>query len=344
MENAGNDVVDHSLLERLLQEGESEYVDFKQECYHKEKKVDFLHDILCLANANSPNNRYMIFGVSDNRQIIGMSSDVCLNNIIDWLRNAHLNKSLYNYISLHPVHCNEKRVIILQIKNVPFKPFALTKDYKCGKSILRAGVIYTRNRDSNTPINSTASDDEISLMWRERFGLDNTPHEKAYELLKDYNNWKYEGATNSFFYSKDPEYKIKNKESKQDSEYILKTFKPYLSEYLTDIDPSKISIEVYTVEYKKTEIGIDAVVISGLDNGRRLIPYPYSDSNNENNASKYYIKNNYELDMCQILQRYCFWSEEACGDRSVNDYYVTSTITRFTKFPIEDDDSTDRYC
>lgn len=342
------DVIDCFFLEQLLRAGESEYVDFKQEYYSKEKKADFLHDILCMANANSPNDRYIVFGVSDDKQVVGLTDDMSsivnkFHNIIDWLRGVHLNRDLYNHISVHPVHYNEKNVIMLRVENTPLKPFFLTKDYKYGACTVRAGAVYTRNRDSNTPINSTASDDEISLMYEERLGLDKTHLEKASEFLKDYDNWEYEGATDSYYYNKHPEYKIKNKKSDErnrddvayDSKCILETFEPYLSRYLTEIDPNKISREVYYLEYDGTRIGIESIVISGLDNGRRLIPYPCFEPDGKCDIIEYYIKDNYELDICQVIQRHCFWNKGSPRDCSVNDYDVKSTITRFTKFHVK---------
>lgn len=126
--------IDYLFLERLLDEGESEYVDFKKEYYSQEKKIDFLHDILCMANSNSLNDRYIVFGVSDDKQVIGIPeaifSNINLANIVDWLRNVKLNKELYDYISLHEVFYNTKKVIVLRIKNIPLKPFVLTQDYE----------------------------------------------------------------------------------------------------------------------------------------------------------------------------------------------------------------------
>lgn len=331
--------IDCLFLERLLNEGESEYVDFKEGYYSQGKKIDFLHDILCMANSSSPNDRYVIFGVSDDKQIIGIPDTIFSNmntaDIVDWLRKVKLNKELYNYISLHKIYYDNKKIIILRIKNIPLKPFVLTQDYKYGGKILRTGVVYTRNRDTNTPINSAASDYETSLMWRERFGLDKKISEKALELLKDYDSWEYEGSTDSLYYNTDPDYKILNTESKQDKESILKVLGKYLSVHLTYIGPDKISREIHSVKYKGTEINIKATVISGLDNGRRLIPYPFSELDDKNGISGYYIKNDHELDICQIIQRHLFWDKESYGSRCINDYDVTHTITAFTKFDIK---------
>lgn len=330
--------IDYLFLERLLDEGESEYIDFKKEYYSKEKKIDFLHDILCMANSNSPNDRYIVFGVSDDKQIIGIPDAICSNiniaNIVDWLRKVELNKELYNYISLHEISYNNKKVIILRIKNIPLKPFVLTQDYKYRGKIIRTGVAYTRNRDTNTPINSAASDDETSLMWKERFGLNKKPRERALELLKNYDNWEYEEKTNSFYYNQHPEYKIESIELKEDNVYILSTFEKYLLT-LTLIDPNKLVKEIYSVKYNNTEIGIKAPIISGLDNGRRLIPYPFLESDGKDNALEYYIKDNHELDICQIIQRHLYGNKEFYGTECINDYDVTYTIKKLTKFKIK---------
>lgn len=174
-------------LGALLSQGESECADFKEIYYldeegrqnqeeQKKKKVDFLHDILCMANSYFPDDRYIVFGIKDSGEIVGVSEEafqkIQESQIIDLMRNAGLNKPLYNYVKLQKLSYGEKKLLVLRIKNVPQKPFFLEKDYGCKQKIIRAGVVYTRNKDSNTPINQSASDDEVSLMWRERFGLD----------------------------------------------------------------------------------------------------------------------------------------------------------------------------
>jgi hypothetical protein len=60
-------------VRRLLQLPESEWLDFKQK--HHDNAATFLHDVLCLANAYSENDRYLVLGVGDDRKLHGVASD-----------------------------------------------------------------------------------------------------------------------------------------------------------------------------------------------------------------------------------------------------------------------------
>jgi hypothetical protein len=44
-----------------------------------------------------------------------------------------------------------------------------------GTTVRAGSIVYRRNGSRNTPINSSASAAKIENMWRERFGLDQTP-------------------------------------------------------------------------------------------------------------------------------------------------------------------------
>jgi hypothetical protein len=48
-----------------------------------------------------------------------------------------------------------------------------------------------------------------------------------------------------------------------------------------------------------------------------------------------YIKNDHEVDMCQIIQRHLFWHKpDGCG--APKDYDVLYTIKKLTKFKIKE--------
>lgn len=54
-------------------------------------------------------------------------------------------------------------------------PYHLVEDYRDGGSTVRAGAIYTRDADSNTPKNGTATPLAAERLWRRHFGLDKAP-------------------------------------------------------------------------------------------------------------------------------------------------------------------------
>lgn len=61
----------------LIESGkEGDTVDFKRQFYHDAKKSDLIKDILSFANASSLEDKYIIFGVSDDtRNIVGISEN-----------------------------------------------------------------------------------------------------------------------------------------------------------------------------------------------------------------------------------------------------------------------------
>ena len=60
-------------LSDLLIEDECEWLDFKQS-FH-DNNVKLLHDIICLANAKADGDRYLVFGVANNKNIVGIEND-----------------------------------------------------------------------------------------------------------------------------------------------------------------------------------------------------------------------------------------------------------------------------
>ncbi len=188
----------------LIREDESEYLDFKE--FFTSNNAELVHDILCLCNSDCPSDRYLIFGVSNDKKIRGVSrSSKCQADIVDCLRSSKIN--LMPDVLFYQVELNSVLLEVLQIKNSPNKPYFLLNDKREGNITVRAGVVYTRDKDTNTPINSTASQDQIKNMWLERFGLDKTPTQRINDYLKEISNWKKikEGEA---FYQFFPEFKI----------------------------------------------------------------------------------------------------------------------------------------
>ncbi len=196
-------------LTRLINENTAEatHVDFKQ-VWH-DNKAKLIHDILCLANSDYNGDRFLLFGVDNNAKIVGVQdSDKNRKDnakLFDLLRQSNFNR--LPDIDIYTLQANNSDVDVIQIGNTAHKPYFLTKDKKHnGKTTVRAGAVYCRNGTSNTPINSTASEIEIEKMWRERFGLDQTPAKRIKEYLLDVDNWVYDQS--SAFYGPFPKFTV----------------------------------------------------------------------------------------------------------------------------------------
>lgn len=200
-------------LAELIRLGECEFIDFK-ECYSTENS-DLVHDILCLSNSKTDRsqNRFLVFGVKDtDLQIVGIQNDgnrKTTAQIVDLLRGAGVNH--IPTIEIKSVIENGNTVDCLEISDKPLKPYFLTRDYRHGSKTVRAGVVYERNADTNTPIDRCAQERHVEWMFKQRLGLDLTPRDRIMKYMKDPANWKYdylEGGQMYFYYEPFPEFTI----------------------------------------------------------------------------------------------------------------------------------------
>lgn len=202
------DELQHIIEELISLKKEGVYWDFKQE--HHKNVADLVHDIICLANAQYDSDRYIIYGVNDNFDIIGLSEANGRKNqcdIIDTLRNSHFADGSFPDVSLENIDIQGYTIDILIIKNTKQKPYFLVKDKRIGQSIVRAGSIYTRVMDTNTPKDSVASSSQIEYMWKERFGLTETPSDRLKIYLHDFEGW--EGRGEQRYFRQFPEFTIR---------------------------------------------------------------------------------------------------------------------------------------
>lgn len=162
------------------------------------------------------------------------------------------------------------------------------------------------------------------------------PQKALRNYLKDHKNWKYDSMDKRHYYDKYPEYKIFMVEDGQpdDAQHILRDFEKYFTDpSLLHINENSLRRETYILKYGDTCFDdITCVLIAGLDNNRRFIPYPTFDDE----TNTYYIKKNYELDMCRIIQNVYYPSKGYQGTLCINDYTPDCTIMRFTKFELRD--------
>lgn len=197
------------LVEQLVkQKREGDWWDFKKQ--HHSNLHDLLHDLLCLANIIYDGDRFIIFGVSDDYEITGLSeNDVRYTqaDILNFLRTKSFAYHKIPNVKLDSILVDGKELDVLTIKNEDYKPYFLTRDETKQGTTVRAGTVYSRMGDSNTPKNGSANPYEVEAMWRQRFGLDKKASERFINVLVDFKNWKYDGVSKAF-YDIDPDYTI----------------------------------------------------------------------------------------------------------------------------------------
>lgn len=262
-------------LALLLQQSESEWLDFKQ-AFHS-STVKLTHDILCLANAYANDDRYLVFGVCNDGTICGIEKDPNKKtnaDIHDTLRQANFNR--IPTVSLQFCkHSNGHTVGILTIKKRPDRPFFLVKDKAEGKERIRAGVIYTRLGDTNIPLDGCAPEDHIELMWRERFGFGLDPLSRLFKLLDEKEKWVQVKGETYLYHKEFPEFTV------LDGEELNPQFK---SDWTKNFpDPTAWSCYV-EVRYLTTIL--KRVPFIACDGGRYRVPMPEP----EKNGTGWFIK------------------------------------------------------
>jgi len=241
-------------INELLLLPESEFMDFK-ESYH-DNRVRLLHDVLCLANAPTTNDRFLIFGVRDDRTVVTVTNDPNRKRQIDiltLLRDSRINILPTVRLDKHTLDGNE--VDVLVIFNRPEKPYFVLEDKTYQGVTARAGVVYSRAADTNTPIDRCIDDQKLEQMFRERFRLDKSPLERLIFLLTDKEKWKYyhEGNLTYFYHVMSPEFRI----AKEDG---LEGFDESWTEGFPDPSTHRYSMKAKyfdTILYETTAVALD---------------------------------------------------------------------------------------
>ena len=223
------DTMASTILDLVSRQGEGTYWDFKLK--HHDNTADLVHDVLCLANAEHSGRRYLVFGVNNETfeivSILETEERRTQADIIALFRdNARkLFQSRYPDFHLREIQLEGKSLDVLVIEDRPHKPYYFVEPYAKGRRKVHAHHIYTRVGDTNTPISDSAPPHEIERMWRERFGLDKPPLERARMYLVDPGEWAAvsEDPTDGFpyYYHREfPEFTLTT--SGTDSPYIAR--------------------------------------------------------------------------------------------------------------------------
>lgn len=256
---------------------EGSYWDFKKKWH--ENTADLLHDIICMANNLENRDAYIIIGVSetDNElEITGVPEENRKNqqNLIDFLKDKKfaggIRPSVYVKTIYYP-----KEIDVIIIKNSTNTPFYLVEQFNYGKECVRAGNIYVRVGDTNTPKTGMADIDKVEYLWRKRFGIDLTINEKLLLLLDKPKNWQGDFKNSCIIYNKTyPEFQIIiNRESDKSQDYSKNSIVRNIADHECD---KSFDVRQLEIKYHSTVIFSERVIY--LDGYRILIPFPKTKS------------------------------------------------------------------
>lgn len=201
-------------LEKIVKsfiDGESEgsYWDFKRSWHSN--NADLLKDIICMANNTTVNMQdgYIIFGVEDKTyKVIGISGDENRKNqenIIGFLSSQIWSGEEMPDVDVKTIEITGKEIDVLIIHNSNATPYYLLKDYektevsKKSKTVIHAGVIYSRIGDRNTSSAECATKQAVEFLWKKRFGLVGSDNIKVIRRLQNINSWYSSDEYDTFF-------------------------------------------------------------------------------------------------------------------------------------------------
>ena len=280
---------------------EGEYWDFKEKWH--ENNARLLHDIICMANNQVGRDAYIIIGVSDKESSDGVKVKGVPNadrkdqqKLIDFLNSKKFagdcRPSVYLQTLQIPDDNNESQPVdVIIIKNSVKTPFFLAESYpKKGNKevVVRAGYIYTRVGDTNTPIDSIADMDKIEYLWRKRFGIDLSACERLSCLLDEPDDWIGNFNGNDCKYHKRfPEFQIHINDIDDQSKFSNNRIISNIASHQFDKD---FLVSEVVITYHSTTIFRGHVLY--LDGCRYLIPLPkeytvYKDINNREKSLTY---------------------------------------------------------
>ena len=281
-------------------ETEGDYWDFK-EMWH-DNKASLLHDIICMANNQVGRDAYIIIGVSDSKSPDGVKvKGVPETNrrdqqqLISFLRNKKfaggLRPSVYLQTIMLPDDNHTNRPIdIIIVKNSEKTPYFLIENFRDRDKEIRAGYIYTRVGDTNTPIDSMADMDKIEYLWRKRFGIDLSAVERLLRLLEAPDDWVGDLNWGNFKYHKYfPEFQIRIEDIEDQSHFSDNSIMRNIADHQPD---RSYTVSDVIIQYHSTTLYKEHVIY--LDGGRHLIPFPktttiYEDSTISREPSLTYL-------------------------------------------------------
>jgi hypothetical protein len=287
--------IENKIRKLIDKQVEGEYWDFKQE-WHKENER-LIHDILCFANTIHNEDCYIIVGVSDDGEVVGVCEEnrVKQAGLLDLLSNCSFAGDNVPEVRLNTFLISEKEIDVITIYNSFNVPFFLKSKSRNYNSI-KEGYIYTRIGDKNTPISQNANFLQIEMLWKKRLGLTQPPLEQIVNRLSNKLEWYLNGET--FYNLYKPEFQL-------------------VEEYNDDNDRLKGEFYVYTqtnarFSYKNLKIMYHQTILKEfqlvvLDSGRYVTPVPtwgfvgYEGHRVNNKITyKYYLKDGIDYELQQF--------------------------------------------
>lgn len=163
------DPLNEEIVRLINNKQESDFYDYKSQWYEDIGAGDFLHDILCLSNNKDNRDAYLIIGVEDTGNVVGVNKEKKTNELYDFLKSIKFAGDHIPQIEVKRMFYMYKKIDVLVCKSSKYVPFYLVEKHR--------GVfdhqIYTRVGDTNTPKNGHADYLCVENLWRIHFQREN---------------------------------------------------------------------------------------------------------------------------------------------------------------------------
>ena len=244
---------------------EGDYWDFKQEWHSDNERL--LLDILCLANTVHNEDCYLLFGVADDGEVVGLSADSQNRkkqaDVLDFMSNTMFAGDNIPKIEVETIIVQGKEVDVLTVYNSYDVPYYLKPKNKGYKKI-KPNYIYSRVGDRNTPIDQNSHYKQIELLWKKRLGLLSPPLIQIVNRLRDKLEWEKLDCTYYNIYN--PDFKLVEE---WDIEDRIGNKRPFYSYNQCNESTSFSSLKIL---FRETILKEFEIVI--LDSGRYSTPTP----------------------------------------------------------------------
>lgn len=244
---------------------EGDYWDYKQE-WHKDNER-LLLDILCFANTIHNKDCYIILGVANGGEVIGLSEDSPNRKnqaeVLDLLSNIVFSGDNIPQITVETIKADGKEIDILIVFNSYNVPFYLKPRPK-GFRAIKPNYIYSRIGDRNTPIDENSSMQQIELLWKKRLGLLSPPLDQMVTRLKNKEEWEQIG--NTYYNIYNPDFKIVDEWDIEDRRSDNKPFYSY--------NQCNESTQFSKLKLLFRETMLREIELVTLDSGRYSTPIP----------------------------------------------------------------------
>jgi predicted HTH transcriptional regulator len=126
-------------LLQLIEEGENGHCEFKRKFSSPEK---IAREIMAFANTRGG---YILFGIDDNRQVVGVESEKSEAELISDAASNHIEPPVK--INIQYININEKEIVVVEVPESDKKPHRL-QDYQENFDITKAVVCIRVNDKS----------------------------------------------------------------------------------------------------------------------------------------------------------------------------------------------------